>query len=174
MPLLFHPTVFDNIKIALENQIYDYDNLDGVLVVTDRSDLLNLALMSREFSLAFKLTGGLNVTSEILLQSTVKDLGDEILETPGSDPGCSLFLRFYLEIEDVNEQCPTIEEILTRIWGPEFQPVQSLSFRYGQTADTYNNCVELQFKRQITEEQMEDLPNLLKFLLQSAEELEEV
>lgn len=174
MPLLFHPTVFDNIKIALENQIYDYDNLDGVLVVTDRSDLLNLALMSREFSLAFKLTEGLNVTSEILLQSTVKELGDEILETPGSDPGCSLFLRFYMEIEDVNVQCPAIEEILTTIWGPEFQPVQSLSFRYGQTDDTYNNCVELQFKRQITEEQMEDLPNLLKFLLQSAEELEEV
>ncbi|WP_339222900.1 hypothetical protein [Paenibacillus sp. FSL H8-0332] len=174
MPLLFHPTVFDNIKIALENQIYDYDNLDGILIVTDRSDLLNLALMSREFSLAFKLTGGLNVTSEILLQSTVKDLGDEILETPGSDPGCSLLIRFYMEIEDVNEQCPAIEEILTRIWGPEFQPVQSLSFRYGQTDDTYNNCVELQFKRQITEEQMEDLPNLLKFLLQSAEELEEV
>ena len=49
---MFHPTVFDNIKIALENQIYDYDNLDGILVVTDRSDLLNLALMSREFSLA--------------------------------------------------------------------------------------------------------------------------
>uniref|UniRef100_UPI00403FB5D9 hypothetical protein n=1 Tax=Paenibacillus sp. FSL H8-0332 TaxID=2954742 RepID=UPI00403FB5D9 len=171
---MFHPTVFDNIKIALENQIYDYDNLDGILIVTDRSDLLNLALMSREFSLAFKLTGGLNVTSEILLQSTVKDLGDEILETPGSDPGCSLLIRFYMEIEDVNEQCPAIEEILTRIWGPEFQPVQSLSFRYGQTDDTYNNCVELQFKRQITEEQMEDLPNLLKFLLQSAEELEEV
>ena len=73
----------------------------------------------------------------------------------------------------MNVQCPAIEEILTRIW-TEFQPVQSLSFRYGQTDDTYNNCVELQFKRQITEEQMEDLPNLLKFLLQSAEELEEV
>ncbi|MEK3687176.1 MULTISPECIES: hypothetical protein [Paenibacillus] len=174
MPLLFHPTVFDNIKIAFENQIYDYDNLDGILVVTDRSDLLNLALMSREFSLSFKLTEGNNVTSEIMLQSSVKDLGDEIMETPGSDPGCTLLLRFYMEIDDVNVQCPAAEKILSTIWGPDFQPVQSLSFRYGQEGDTYNNCIELQFKRQITEEQMEDIPNLLKFLLQSAGELEEV
>lgn len=171
---MFHPTVFDNIKIALENQIYDYDNLDGILVVTDRSDLLNLALMSREFSLSFKLTEGNHVTSEIVLQSTVKELSDEILETPGSDPGCSLLLRFYMEIDDVNEQCPEVEKILTTIWGPDFQPVQSLSFCYGQEGDTYNSCTELQFKRQITEDQMEDIPNLLKFLLQSAEELEEV
>ncbi|WNS40955.1 hypothetical protein [Paenibacillus sp. MMS20-IR301] len=174
MPLLFHPTVFDNIKIALENQIYDYDNLDGILMVTDRSDVLDLALMSREFSLAFKLTEGHNVTSEIVLKSSVKELSEEILAAPGANPGCILLLRFYMEIEDVNEQCPAIEKLLISIWGPDFQPVQSLSFRYGQGNDTYNCCIELQFKRQITEDQMEDLPNLLQFLLQSAGELEEV
>lgn len=171
---MFHPTVFDNIKIAFENQLYDYDNLDGILVITDRTDLLNLALMSREFSLSFKLTEGRNVTSEVVLLSSVKELSDEILETPGSDPGCGLLLRFYMEIEDVNVQCPAIENVLTAIWGPDFQPVQSLSYLYGQDGDTYNNCIELQFKRQITEDQMEDIPNLLKFLLQSAEELEDI
>ncbi|OKP97358.1 hypothetical protein [Paenibacillus sp. P46E] len=171
---MFHPTVFDNIKIAFENQLYDYDNLDGILVITDRTDLLNLALMSREFSLSFKLTDGRNVTSEVVLLSSVKELSDEILETPGSNPGCSLLLRFYMEIEDVNVQCPAIDDVLSAIWGPDFQPVQSLSYLYGQDADTYNNCIELQFKRQITEDQMEDIPNLLKFLLQSAEELEDI
>ncbi|MHA6531078.1 hypothetical protein [Paenibacillus sp. BAC0078] len=171
---MFHPTVFDNIKIAFENQIYDYDNLDGILVVTDRSDVLDLALMSREFSLSFKLVNGRNVTSEVVLLSSVKELSDEILETPGSDPGCNLLLRFYMEIEDAEVQCPAIERILAAIWGPELVPVQSLSFLYGQETDTYNNCIELRFKRQINEEQMEDIPNLLNFLLQSAEELEEI
>lgn len=171
---MFHPTVFDNIKVAFENQIYDYDNLDGILVVTDRSDVLDLALMSREFSLSFKLVNGRNVTSEVVLLSSVKELSDEILETPDGAPGCNLLLRFYMEIEDAEVQCPAIERILAAIWGPDLQPVQSLSFLYGQEADTYNNCTELQFKRQINEEQMEDIPNLLKFLLQSAEELEDV
>ncbi len=171
---MFHPTVFDNIKIAFENQIYDYDNLDGILTVTDRADLLNLALMSREFRLSFKLAGSRNVTSQVMLLSSVKELGDEILETPGSDPGCVLVLRFYMEIQNVNGQCAAAQQILNSVWGPDFQPVQSLSYRYGQEGDTYNNCIELKFNRQITEEQMEDIPNLLKFLLQSAEELEDI
>lgn len=169
---MFHPTVFDNIKIAFENQIYDYDNLDGILVVTDRTDLLNMALMSREFSLSFQLTQSRNVTAEILLTSTVKDLSNEILEIPNTDPGCNLSLRFYMEIEDIPTECQAIETVLKSIWGPEFKPVQSLSFIYGQESAAYNNCIELQFKRQITEEQMEDIPNLLKHLLQTAEELE--
>lgn len=171
---MFHPTVFDNIKIAFENQIYDYDNLDGILTVTDRADLLNLALMSREFRLSFKLGGSRNVTSQVVLLSSVKELSDEILETPGSDPGCSLVLRFYMEIRNVNGQCAAARQILSSIWGPDLQPVQSLTYRYGQEDDTYNNCIELKFNRQITEEQMEDIPNLLKFLLQSAEELENI
>ncbi|WP_054939325.1 hypothetical protein [Paenibacillus ihuae] len=171
---MFHPTVFDNIKVSLENQLYDYDNLDGVLIITDRTDLLNLALMSREFALSFKLSGGFKVTSEVVLLSSVKDLSDEILETPGSDPGCSLLLRFYMEIEDVPLQCPAIERILSGIWGPDLKPEQSLSFRYGAEGDTYHNCIQLTFNRQITEAQMEDIPDLLKHLLQSAEELEGV
>lgn len=169
---MFHPTVFDNIKIAIENQIYDYDNLDGILVVTDRTDLLNMALMSREFSLSFQLTSGQRVTTEILLTSSTKDLSDEILEVPGTDPGCNLSLRFYMEIEEVQAECQAIESILKAIWGPDFQPIQSLSFVYGQEGETYNNCIELRFKRQITEEQMEDIPNLLSHLLQTTEELE--
>ncbi|CQR53809.1 hypothetical protein [Paenibacillus riograndensis] len=171
---MFHPTVFDNIKIAFENQIYDYDNLDGILIVTDRADLLNLALMSREFSLSFRLAGSQNVTSQVVLLSSVKELSDEILETPGSDPGCGLVLRFYMEIRNVNVQCAAAQRILSSIWGPDVQPVQSLTYRYGQEDGTCNNCIELKFNRQITEEQMEDIPHLLEFLVQSAEELEDI
>ncbi|MDF9843581.1 MULTISPECIES: hypothetical protein [unclassified Paenibacillus] len=171
---MFHPTVFDNIKIAFENQLYDYDNLDSILMIKGRTDMLNLAVMSREFTLAFKLTDGFKVTSEVVLLSSVKELSDEILETPGSNPGCSLLLRFYMEVTDPPIQCPAVERILTGIWGPELKPEQSLSFRYGGEEQIYNNCIQLTFKRQITEEQMEDIPNLLAHLLQSAEELENV
>lgn len=171
---VFHPTIFDNIKIALENQLYDYDNLDELLVITDRADLLDLALMSREFSLSFRLTEGRHVTAGIVLRSSVKELSDEILETPDGRPGCTLTLRFEMEIHNVDVQCPAVEEILTTIWGPELRPVQSLRFRYGEDSSIYNNCVELQFRRQLTEDQMEDLPELLNYLLQSTEELEKL
>ncbi|GGH36940.1 hypothetical protein [Paenibacillus segetis] len=171
---MFHPTVFDNIKVAIENQIYDYDNLDGILVVTDRSDLVNMALMSREFTLSFKLIGGQKVTAEIVLSASTKDLNDEILEVPNQNPGCNLQLRFYTQVENVAIQCQAIKSILHAIWGSDLRPLQALSFIYGEESEVYNNCIELQFKRQITEEQMEDIPELLKHVLQSAEELESV
>lgn len=173
VPLLFHPTVFENLKISLENQIYDYDNLDGVLEVTGRTDVLDLALFSREFTLSFRLNGADKVTAEIVLQASVKDLGDEILEVEGSQPGCKLLLRFYKRISDASVQCPAIEAVLAKYWGSEMQPNQTLSFRYGGEA-VYDNCITLPFGRQINEAQMEDLPELLENLLQCAGELENV
>lgn len=170
---MFHPTVFENIKVSLENQIYDYDNLDEILTITDRSDSLDLALMSREFTLAFRLTASTRITNEIVLRSSVKELGEEILETPDTVPGCRLLLRFYMEVDEPSAQCPAYERILRSIWGPDLTPVQTLSFRFG-SGGAYSNCIVLPFNRPINEEQMEDLPDLLKFLLRSAEEMEQV
>ncbi|MDQ0195075.1 hypothetical protein [Paenibacillus wynnii] len=169
---MFHPTVFENVKYAFENQIYDLDNLDGVIEVTDRADLLDLALMSREFRVSFRLKDSEKVTAQVVLFSSIKDLGDEILEVPGASPGCMLLLRFYMEVEDESDQCEDIQNTLFAIWGPDLQPVQTLSFIYEQEQETCNNTIELKFKRQINEDQMEDIPELLKHMIQSAEELE--
>lgn len=171
---MFHPTVFENIKIAFENQLYDLDNLDELIVITGRADLLDLALMSREFSLSFRLKDSDSVTAQVVLRASVKDLGDEILETPGTAPGCTLLLRFYTEIEDEDIQCAEIEDILHTIWGPDLQPVQTLSFVYSQKPEAYRNVIELKFNRQINEDQMEDISGLLAHLLQSTEELEAI
>ncbi|MCL6601423.1 MAG: hypothetical protein K6T94_00985 [Paenibacillus sp.] len=171
---MFHPTVFDNVKYAFENQIYDLDNLDGVIEVTDRADLLDLALMSREFRISFRLKDSERVTAQIVLLSSIKDLGDEILEVPGTAPGCTLLLRFFMEVEDESGQCEDIQSTLYAIWGPDLQPIQTLSFIYEQERETCNNTIELKFKRQINEDQMDDIPDLLKHMIQSAEELETI
>lgn len=169
---MYHPTVFENIKYAFENQIYDLDNLDGVIEITDRADLLDLALMSREFRVSFRLKESERVTAQVVLHSTLKDLGDEILEVPGTTPGCTLRLRFYMEVEDESDQCEDIQNTLYAIWGPDLKPVQTLSFIYEQEGETCNNTIELRFNRQINEDQMDDIPELLKHMIQSAEELE--
>ncbi|WP_410513929.1 hypothetical protein PaeBR_05780 [Paenibacillus sp. BR2-3] len=171
---MFHPTVFENIKIAFENQIYDLDNLDEAIVVTNRADMLDLALMSREFRLAFRVKESDKVTAEVVLRSSIQDLGDEILGIPGAAPGCTLLLRFYMEIENEEDQCEDIHNTLHAIWGPDIQQIQTLSFIYDQEREVYNNRIELAFKRQINEDQMEDIPELLKHMMQSAEELETI
>ena len=52
---MFDPTVYDNLKVAFENYLYDLDNLDESIHITHRKDQLEMASMSREFILQFSL-----------------------------------------------------------------------------------------------------------------------
>jgi hypothetical protein len=181
---MFDPTVYDNLKVAFENQVYDLDNLTGQIEITGRLDRLELSVMAREFAIQFSLkqkkekmekdTGtAMNteaeqkITAEIRLESSLKELAAEIMEIPGEIPGCTLSIQFMMRVTDVSAQCRRIEEVLQDIWEPELPPVQSLSFLFGQEPVVYVNTVRLQFKRQINEEQMEDIPALLEHVLRS-------
>ncbi len=97
---MFDPTVFDNLKVAFENQLYDLDNLDKEITIVSRHDRMDLASMSREFRLGFTLQANANVTAEICLEASLRDLADEILEEPEKYPGCTLRLFFYMTVED--------------------------------------------------------------------------
>ncbi|WP_373228581.1 hypothetical protein [Cohnella sp.] len=168
---MFDPTVFENIKVAFENQIYDLDNLAGRIRITNRIDRIEMSIMSREFALQFKLVDQNNVTAEIRLAASLKELAAEILEIPGETPGCSLILRLYLQIEDISKQCERVNEILQSIWNPEETPTQTLSFVYGQDRAVYSNTVEIRFNRKITEDQMGDIPDLIEHVLRTLVEL---
>lgn len=49
---MFDPTVFDNLKVVLEGCVYDYD-LEDKIVVTGRNDIVDLATLTRTFSIRF-------------------------------------------------------------------------------------------------------------------------
>lgn len=168
---MFDPTVFDNLKVAIENQVYDLDNLTGQILVTNRTDRLELSVMSRLFALQFMLIKRNEATAEIRLESSLKDLAAEILEQPGETPACTLRLRFYMQIEDPSRQCREVEEIIQKIWQPEMPPTQTLSFDYGEDPIIYRNTIEVRFNRKIGEEQMDDIPELLDYMLQTLDEL---
>lgn len=167
---MFDPTVFENIKVALENQIYDLDNLSDQIRIINRIDRFEMSVMSREFALQFKLVEQVDVTAEIRLTATLKQLAAEILEMPDETPGCSLYLRFYLQVEDMPKQCKRIDEILQRIWEPEEPPTQTISFVYGQE-QAVSNTVEMRFNRNINEDQMGDIPDLIEYVLRTLAEL---
>ncbi|BBH22283.1 hypothetical protein Back11_36280 [Paenibacillus baekrokdamisoli] len=168
---MFDPTVFDNLKVAMENQVYDLDNLDGKIHITNRIDRMELSVMARVFALQFTLVEQKGVTAEIRLEASLKDLAAELLEQPGETPACTLRLRFYRQIEDVEKQCKQIETIIKGIWQPELQAKQTISFVYGQYPASYNLTVELKFNRKISEDQMDDIPDLLQHVLRTLREL---
>ncbi|GAB6926857.1 hypothetical protein JCM10914A_08400 [Paenibacillus sp. JCM 10914] len=168
---MFDPTIFENLKVGIENHVYDLDNLDGTILVNGRTDLLDMAVMSRSFTLSFELTHSNKAAAEINLHAGVRDLADEILETPEQQPGCDLTIRFHKEITDAASDCPQIQAILERVWEPQLPPMQTVRYIYDQVPAKFHCTAELKFPRKINEEQMEDLPNLIDHILRSLEQL---
>jgi hypothetical protein len=172
--IMFDPTIFDNLKVAFENQLYDLDNLNKQIHITHRTDRLEMSVMSREFSLQFQLTDRQKISAEIRIDASLQDLAAEILELPGETPACTLRLFFYMLIENVSTQCMQIEAILHDIWQPELPLNQTLSFVYGQEPVSYMNTIELRFHRKINEEQMGDIPTIIGHALRTLTELHDI
>lgn len=181
---MFDPTIFENLKIAFENQLYDLDNLDGVISIIDRKDNLDLAVMSRTWTLTFVLSHvelkQVPLSAEIVLSSSVQDLAGEILEHEKAHPACSLMLRFHCLIDNPLEQCPKIERAISEIWERDMLPRQSLSAMYDTELHPvhgspiwlpiiYRNTIELPFNRRINEDQMEDIDQLIEYTINTLE-----
>ncbi|WP_213652689.1 hypothetical protein [Paenibacillus sp. J23TS9] len=167
---MFDPTIFDNLKVAFENQLYDLDNIDGRIRITGRTDRMEMSVMSREFSIRFALCENPAISVEIRLEAGLADLAAEILEMKGDQPGCLLRIRFDLMVSHVEAECGLIEHTLKGIW-PEVPLVQTLSRVYGEDPNSYKNEAELRFRRKIDEEQMEDIPELISHVLLTLDKL---
>lgn len=189
---MFDPIVFENIKVALENQLYDLDNLDERISIIDRKDSMNMAVMSREWSLRFLLRHseeledeGSFISAELVLQSEINDIADEILERQISRPACQLLVRFYCIVENPLEDCPAIERIINEQWERGTIPTQQLSQYYGQATQDdevsaliwrpffFYNKIELSLNRRIGEEQMNDFEQLIECVIQTVDCLEQ-
>ena len=169
---MFDPTIFENLKVGIENAVYDLDNLDEIIRVTDRKDLLDMATLSRSFNLRFEL-GVIHNFSRNLPGDRTPDLAAEILEIPEGQPACELKLRFYKHISDASIACPAIAQIIKEIWNPELPPPQTIRYTYSDPVPLHNT-IELRFPRRINEEQMGDILNILEFMLRTLGELDPI
>ena len=168
---LYDPTIFENLKVAFENQVYDLDNLDGKVTITNRVDRMDFAIMARDFAIQFTLVNQPDVTAEIVLRASVNDLAGEILELPSKTLGCSLLIRFNKRVQNVAIQCKQIEQALNVIWETDIQLTQTVSFLYEQEASSYQNLIEVKFMSKINEERMGDIADFLDHVVESLEVL---
>ncbi|WP_211746904.1 hypothetical protein [Paenibacillus sp. Marseille-Q4541] len=168
---MFDPTVFDNLKVALENELYDMDNLDHSVRITGRVDRIELAVMSRMFRIQFQLPELDSITTEIELEASLQELASEILEQQGAQPGCILRIRYQMPIQHVEEECSQIQQVIEEIW-PAQTLTQTISYVYDkEKMSTLLNTIEITFPRKINEEQMNDLPELVQFVVHTAQRL---
>ena len=171
---MYDPTVFDNLKVAFENHVYDLDTLERKIHITNRIDRMDFAVMKREFAITFALAGEHEVTAEIGLEASLRELAAEILEYPDETPGCQLTLRFHKRLTNVEEQCRRINYILNSIWEDEHEILQIISFFYGKETEPYIDTIEVKFNRKITEEQMREIGGFIEHVLKSIQELSKI
>jgi hypothetical protein len=171
---LFDPTIYENMKVIIEGAVYDLD-LAGEILVTNRSDQVELSTMSRSYSIQFKLLGLGDTLAEVHLSASTEDLAAEILEKTTMNPGCTFQVGFQMKLLHQTVYCDTIEASLFEIWGNECAITQRLSYIYGNNpALQYTDEIYLDFGRKFSEAIIDDIPSLLEHVVLSLTKLNEI
>src|SRR5688500_2638404 len=126
---MFDPTVFDNLKVVVEGQIYDLDLAKKIRIIK-RKDQVELATMSREYAIDFQLFNSERVTAQIILIAETEDLAAEIMEIPDRMPGCILYICFNTWLTDPKNQCEYIHRQLESVWGQDQDLRQTISYDF--------------------------------------------
>lgn len=167
---MFDPTAFDNLKTVIEGAIYDLD-LDGTIVVTDRRDWIDLAHFSRTYHITFRMREceETSASCTVTLEMSLEQIAQELLQK-ATDAGCVLTITFFMPIGPSESVCPLIEETLRGIWGENRIIQQTLRRDY--KSNNYHNEIRVQFGRLIREENVDDLLEMVPYMLQSLQELQ--
>ncbi|MET3576397.1 hypothetical protein ACFFIY_07860 [Bhargavaea ullalensis] len=168
---MYDPTIFDNLKVALENRIYDLDTIERRIDILDRADIMDFAALSRALTVRFKLAGSSGIPAEVSLFADGNDLAGEILETPGSEPACTLTVRFETEVREPAEECPEIGRVLNGIWEDGVRLTQTLSWTYPAVPAVITNNIDVRFLTRIGEENMGELDGFLDSVLHAMDKL---
>lgn len=168
---MFDPTAFDNMKVVLEGALYDLD-LSGKIVVTDRNDLVNMAKMSRSFDVRFKLNSQTKVTAKLQLESQLIHLAAELLpENMAKErSGCLVKLEFFHEGISDESFLNDIQKLMLEIWGNTRKILQSIvMYPFDSKVE---NRITVEFDRIVGEEQMDDLIEMIDFMMTTLDQLQ--
>jgi hypothetical protein len=166
---VFDPTIFDNVKVVLEGAVYDLD-FQGRALVTGRRNVIDMAAMSREYTLRFSAKPNVGMEAEIILSAGTLDLAAELLEMDGIAPACSLTVRVHATlggIPDPDAFCAKMRNELLDIWGDSYSIRQTLSTVHEKSDEPVSYCAEIDFNRTFTEEVIDDIPGLAEHALLS-------
>jgi hypothetical protein len=159
---IFDPTAFENMKVVIEGYLYDKD-LDGDLKIVDRNDLVNLAKLSREYSIQFQLRDSNRKQLAIFrLISGLENLSAELLlgSFKQSKQGCHVQISFHLIHPNEVTIYDVLQQELQQIWGEMRTIKQQVCIEPLQRNHLVQNKILIDFNRLILEDQIDDLVNI--------------
>lgn len=171
---MFDPTIYENLKVVIEGEIYDRD-LGGKIAIIDRQDCVNLATMSRYYSIAFQsLDSSPLYYATLRLEADSSDLYGEILEKE-DEHGCNLILFIKGPLKDITNNPAIIQQKLEQLWEDRPTIEQQISFDWSKDDEKkYYLKTRLYFDRKINEDQISDFPQIIDLLLRSLHTVEDV
>ncbi|MCC3358420.1 hypothetical protein [Bacillus sp. REN16] len=167
---MFDPTVFENLKVVVEGALYDLD-LEGQILIVDRQDQVDMAKMGRYYQITFKDLSIDTIHVYIDLKMDLDNLVTELRNLDG-DPGCILEIGFIFKLKSL-DVCPQIKQVLTTIWGGTREIKQEISYLYG-TKNEFTNNSKVIFHRLIHEGNIDDLLQMIDYILESIHQLHNV
>lgn len=156
---MFDPTAFDNMKVVAEGLFYDLD-LNGVISIKERNDIIDLARLSRKYSLSFSLKERSNILATFRLYARLEQLSAELL-AKGDAEQRGAFLEV---VYSGSEQDVTKERI--RKWKAAWGQPRMFETRNIDSSLSGKSCeLVVRFERLITEDMMDDLQQLIEFFV---------
>ncbi|HZH60407.1 MAG TPA: hypothetical protein VEY70_12675 [Metabacillus sp.] len=158
---MFDPTVFDNLKVVIEGYIYEMD-IDHQISVTDRSDIIDLATMSRKYSISFKGIKKKRRIAKLQIEMPHHELSGELLQTK-LKPGCIVKL-FFLETQDSKEYDEILYKKLKKSWGDH--PVTLfLTKEITASSYIYHHKYQVEFQTSFGEDDLEELVKIVDYAI---------
>ncbi len=165
---MFDPTIFDNLKTVVEGAVYDLDTNDELIAIIDRSDIVDLAKFTRTYALSFQLRHAHQLTCTISLEMTLQHIANELLHEDVTNAGCTVTVSFSFSATHVD--CQAVEQALKRIWGEQRTVIQTLTYTYPKH-ERYTHQVTIDFERTINESHVDDLLQMIPYIIRSLEQL---
>jgi hypothetical protein len=160
---MFDPTVFDNLKVIIEGAIYDLD-LDGELQVVNRRDLVDLATMSRQFSMDIAVSA--EMLGRVELSSNLENISGELLKRLDR-PGCSVAVSFFQEVKRssiIKEKLEQWKREIQDIWGESWE-MELSSTETLDPKQPLKLSATIRFNRLFYEDNIDDLQELLPYVI---------
>jgi hypothetical protein len=159
---MIDPTVFDNLKVVIEGYIYDLD-LEREIAVIDRRDIVDLASMSRKYTIIFEGLKTRNRSVSIEIDMPHHELSAELLQTK-EKPGCIVRVSF-CEKHDTQDYDELLFKKLKRSWGKQHEVKLFLTKEITLTNVYYHHKYHVEFQSLFGEDHLEELKNIVDYTI---------
>ncbi|MBY6035738.1 hypothetical protein KUV80_03700 [Fictibacillus nanhaiensis] len=170
---MYHPSVYDNLKVVLEGAVYDLD-FSGAVEIINRKDIVDLAVIERKYSIDFIVAGiSENFKGKLTLSTNLEKYATEKLQENPEAAGSMLAIHIETPVYEIETDCKQLQAILKKWTEGDLKGdiQQKLTYIYGESRNVFHNSISIQLQKPVSEEEPERFSLVLEQVIQSIKEM---